>query len=91
MKQSLKTRITNHLKEHRGVYLHGGELEQKGVDWGYKASYASRECRHLARENLIHDKIIDGKVWYMYDLKYKVQVIEVRGDTAFRSFKTVDA
>ncbi len=67
MKNSLSNRIVNYLKT-RPRWINGGEIEERAIMVGYKASNASRRCRELASEGIIDRKIDMGSVWYKYNL-----------------------
>ena len=87
---SLKQQILTFI-EHQQGWVHGGLLEDKAREWGYKASNCSRRARELENEGSIERKNcdcvkpshvvyrikLDEKAWYNQPEYQRKPVLEL--------------
>ena len=66
MKQGLKNKILNRLKEMEGQWVHKGRIEERSKEWGYLGETGDRRCRELAEDGIIQRKEERGSVLYRY-------------------------
>lgn len=67
MKEGLKKKILNRLKDFEGLWVHKGRIEERSKEWGYLAETGNRRCRELAEDGIIEKKEEKGSVLYKYE------------------------